>query len=187
MIKNVEEVINMDVQRSFTHLKGINPEILTNILKTYAFVNQEIEYCQGMNFVAGLLYLMFNSEDLSFKAMQEIIERFDMAELFNEDLPKLKLFFYQFDRLLAIQLPNLHSHFKVSLSQLTSLGRNSELQLLQLPLVHHSLLKRPPIAGKRSDQREAAPNMGLLPDGKLVWAQQFRPGGRPFSGQEFGF
>ena len=115
MIKNVEEVINMDVQRSFTHLKGIDPDILANILKTYAFYNQEIEYCQGMNFVAGLLYLIFMKEDIAFKAMQEIIDKFDMGQLFNDDLPKLKLFFYQFDRLVSIHLPALHSHFKVTI------------------------------------------------------------------------
>jgi hypothetical protein len=44
-IQNVEEVINMDVQRSFTKMKDLDPQVLTNILKTYAFFNPEIEYC----------------------------------------------------------------------------------------------------------------------------------------------
>lgn len=35
----------MDVQRSFTQMKELDPLILTNILKTYAFFNPEIEYC----------------------------------------------------------------------------------------------------------------------------------------------
>ena len=95
----------MDVQRSFTKLKAIDPEILTNILKTYAFFDPEIEYCQGMNFVAGFLYLFFRDEETSFKALLEMVDKFDMAELFNADLPKLKLFFYQLDRLLSIWLP----------------------------------------------------------------------------------
>ena len=69
IISNVEEVINMDVQRSFTKIKEIDPEILTNILKTYAFFNPEIEYCQGMNFVAGFLYLFFRDEETAFKAL----------------------------------------------------------------------------------------------------------------------
>jgi hypothetical protein len=67
-----------------------------------------------MNFVAGYLYLVFKNEEVSFKALQEMVELFDMAELFNQDLPKLKLFFYQLDRLVSIWLPLLHSHFKVS-------------------------------------------------------------------------
>jgi len=60
----------MDVQRSFTNMKHFfDPVILTNILKTYAFFNPEIEYCQGMNFVAGYLYLVFKDEEVAFKAL----------------------------------------------------------------------------------------------------------------------
>ena len=35
-----------------------------------------------------------------------------MAELFNIDLPKLKLYFYQLDRLVNIILPDLHEHLR---------------------------------------------------------------------------
>lgn len=65
-----------------------------------------------MNFVAGFLYLVFRDEEKSFKALQEIIEVNDMAEMFNPSLPKLKLLFYQLDRLLNIYIPQLHTHFK---------------------------------------------------------------------------
>jgi hypothetical protein len=46
-LKNsVAELIAMDVQRSFHSYRHIvKPEILQNILKTYAFFNPEIEYC----------------------------------------------------------------------------------------------------------------------------------------------
>ena len=85
-------------------MKSVDPTVLTNILKTYSFFNPEIEYCQGMNFVAGFLFIckallfsliiVFRDEEKSFKALQEIIEVNDMAELFNQELPRLKLFFY---------------------------------------------------------------------------------------------
>jgi hypothetical protein len=65
-----------------------------------------------MNFVAGFLLLVFRDEEKCFKALQEIIAVNDMAELFDQELPKLKLFFYQVDRLLNIYLPQLHTHFK---------------------------------------------------------------------------
>lgn len=103
----------MDVQRSFHSFKHIiKPEILNNILKTYAFWNPEIEYCQGMNFVAGFLYLVFRDEEKSFKALMIVAEKFDMSHLYKKELPKLKLFFYQLDRLLAVRCPLLHKHFK---------------------------------------------------------------------------
>ena len=47
-----------------------------------------------MNFVAGFLFLVFRDEEKSFKALSEIIQVNNMAELFNSELPKLKLFFY---------------------------------------------------------------------------------------------
>lgn len=112
LIKNVEEVIVLDVQRSVHNMQGVDPQELTNVLKTYAYFNQEIEYCQGMNFIVGFLLMVFRDEELAFKALNELVERFNMADLFNSDLPRLKLFFYQLDRLISIVEPDLHAHFK---------------------------------------------------------------------------
>ena len=110
---SVSELISMDVQRSFHNLRHIiKPEMLNNILKTYAFFNPEIEYCQGMNFVAGFLFLVFREEQETFKALMRVAEMFDMSHLYKKELPKLKLFFYQLDRLIAIELPQLHQHLK---------------------------------------------------------------------------
>ena len=111
-IKSVEEVIILDVARSAHNMPGVDPQVLTDILKTYAYYNKEIEYCQGMNFIAGFLLMVLRDEKTAFKAMIQLLERFKMARLFNSDLPMLKLFFYQLDRLVSIFEPDLHSHFK---------------------------------------------------------------------------
>ena len=83
-------------------------------MKAYAVVNQQaLDYCQGMNFIAGFLFLVFGKrEDLAFAVMKAVISKFRMHELFNTELPMLKLNFYQLDRLIAILLPDLHMHFK---------------------------------------------------------------------------
>ena len=66
-----------------------------------------------MNFIAGFLYLVMDKEEaLAFAVMREIIERYAMSNLFNTELPMLKLMFYQLDRLISINLPDLHNHFK---------------------------------------------------------------------------
>lgn len=66
-----------------------------------------------MNFMAGFLYLsMGKSESLAFAVMSEVIERYSMMNMFNTELPMLKLMFYQLDRLISIHLPDLHNHFK---------------------------------------------------------------------------
>ena len=66
-----------------------------------------------MNFIAGFLFLVFEDEALAFAVMREVISKFKMYQLFNTELPNLKLSFYQLDRLIAILLPDLHAHFKV--------------------------------------------------------------------------
>ena len=66
-----------------------------------------------MNFVAGFLYLVLKDEEKTFKALGEMVELYDMDQLFKSELPRLKLFFYQFDRILSIMSSPLNSHFKV--------------------------------------------------------------------------
>jgi len=43
-IKSVDEVISMDVNRSFTNIKKLDQGALKSILRTYAFYNSEIKY-----------------------------------------------------------------------------------------------------------------------------------------------
>ena len=77
--KSVSDAIDVDVSRSFNNLKQIHPENLNNILKTYAIINPNLDYCQGMNFIAGFLYLLFGKESLAFAVMREIIAKYQMS------------------------------------------------------------------------------------------------------------
>lgn len=43
-IKSVDEVISMDVNRSFTNMDKLDQGVLKNILRTYAFYNSEVKY-----------------------------------------------------------------------------------------------------------------------------------------------
>jgi hypothetical protein len=112
--KTISDAIEVDVARSFNHLKEVSASNLNNILKSYACVNSEVlDYCQGMNFVAGFLYVIVGRrEDLAFALLKAVIARYSMHHLFDSQLPMLKLNFYQLDRLIAILLPDLHTHFK---------------------------------------------------------------------------
>ena len=112
----MSDAIDVDVARSFTQMLSLIPQTtLSSILKAYAQHNPAlIDYCQGMNFVAGFLFLFFEKESLAYAVMKELIIRFRMHETLNQGLPLLKLHFYQLDRLISILLPDLHTHFKVS-------------------------------------------------------------------------
>ena len=113
--KTVSDAIEVDVLRSFNSMKTITQENMNNILKSYAIVNKHLDYCQGMNFIAGFLFLTFSqSEAHAFAVMKALIQKHRMHEMFNTELPMLKLNFYQLDRLIAILLPDLHMHFKVN-------------------------------------------------------------------------
>lgn len=43
------------------------------ILRAYAVYNPQIEYCQGMNYLAGLLLLVFEDAEVAFKALVTIV------------------------------------------------------------------------------------------------------------------
>lgn len=90
---------------------GIEAENLRRILFTYSVVNPDLDYCQGMNFIAGFLYLFFQDEALAFAVMRQVINLYDLSTLFNTVLPMLKQNFYRLDRLIAIVLPELAEHF----------------------------------------------------------------------------
>lgn len=74
--QSTAEIIAADVKRSYTNTKGIQTSNLANILNTYAVVNPELDYCQGMNFIAGFLFLSVKEESLAFAVMREIIQKF---------------------------------------------------------------------------------------------------------------
>ena len=101
----------MDVCRSYQDRLDIH-QPLKNILKTYAFYNPEVSYCQGMNFIAGTLYLLFDDESLSFRCLIGLVKKFDMDPIFAIGLPKLRTMLYQLDQLIEIKLPQVQKFFK---------------------------------------------------------------------------
>jgi hypothetical protein len=109
---DIDEVIALDVARSYQNSSIVPSESLKNVLSVYAFYNKGIGYCQGMNYIAGTIFTQFRNEEMSLKVMVALIEKFKMTELFENDLPKLKQFFYQLDRLISISLPEMHEQFK---------------------------------------------------------------------------
>ena len=65
-------------------------------------VNPQFDYCQGMNFIAGFLFLTLKDESLAFAIMKHIIPKNDMHKLFNTETQKLKMNFYALDRLISL-------------------------------------------------------------------------------------
>eukprot|EP01022_Parablepharisma_sp_SALTPOND_P008125 TRINITY_DN135244_c1_g1_i1.p1 TRINITY_DN135244_c1_g1~~TRINITY_DN135244_c1_g1_i1.p1 ORF type:complete len:959 (-),score=137.76 TRINITY_DN135244_c1_g1_i1:45-2921(-) len=111
--KSIEDVIALDVQRSFSGSKVVDPISVKNVLRAYACYNQKVEYCQGMNFVAGFLLYFLQDEAKTFKALVQLIEKFGMDDLFAQDVPLLKKYFFQMDRLYFLHYPELAEYLKI--------------------------------------------------------------------------
>jgi hypothetical protein len=107
-----KDVIDLDVLRTvFDKDKEKNKERASNILKTIFEIVPEIKYNQGMNYIVSFfLYLTENEED-TFYLFLGLLTSTKYGELFKNDLAQLKKYFYVFERLISIFLPELYIYF----------------------------------------------------------------------------
>jgi len=110
-LRSVEEVIQIDVARSFNKHSNCDSKLLQQLLESYAAYDQETSYCQGMNYMMGFLYINTQDPDRSFKAFVKIMDKF-LKGLFDNEFKLLKLFFFKFTRVLELYAPDLAQHFK---------------------------------------------------------------------------
>ena len=82
------------------------------MLTVCAYKKPNINYCQGMNYIAAFLLQLTQNEEEAFFFLYGIVSHTEYGDIFLNDLTKLKEFFYVFDRLLFIYLPELHIYFK---------------------------------------------------------------------------
>ena len=113
-LKNVEEVIEIDVQRSFNNHKNCDPQILKNLLKAYAAHDREVSYCQGMNYMMGFIYVTTKDSNEAFKIFCCMMDLF-LKELFEKEFANLKRYFYKFTRCMELMIPDLAVHFRVKI------------------------------------------------------------------------
>jgi TBC1 domain family member 6 len=70
------EVIKMDIPRTFPDniYFDIHKNELFNVLSAFAQQNQEIGYCQGLNYIAGLMLIVTKNEETSFWLLKHLVE-----------------------------------------------------------------------------------------------------------------
>ena len=106
-------VIDLDVIRTnFISDNKLNQIKIGNILKSISYINPKLNYCQGMNYIAAFLLNITNKEEDAFYLFLSILLHTEYGKLFEKDLEKLKKYFYVFERIIYILLPELHTHFK---------------------------------------------------------------------------
>jgi hypothetical protein len=87
--------IATDIPRTFPtniFFRGKDPKSLEqplfNVLLAFANHNSRIGYCQGMNFVAGMLLLVTKDEDKSFWLLKTLLEDI-LPDYYSPNLPGL--------------------------------------------------------------------------------------------------
>ena len=102
--------IKIDVDRTAVNTDDVefHRQKLNNILYVVSQCNNDIKYCQGMNFIACVLYEIFGEEE-AFYIFLSFFKNTDYPLIFAKDLHKLKVFFYVFNRIMQLYEPELSS------------------------------------------------------------------------------
>ena len=106
-IKDVAEVIKMDIFRSFSASPQIDCKFIEDMLKVFAFYKPKVGYCQGMHYLASTLAQVIGYNDEAFWALDELIRLHSMQQLYGQDMTQLKVFFYILDRLVTLHVPEV--------------------------------------------------------------------------------
>lgn len=109
-------IIDLDVKRTY-FLNTKNSEkyqkILKNILKTIIYINKEIGYFQGMNYITAFFFQLFDfDEEKTFYFMLGIEKNTKFKEIFYNNLYLLSLFFSVFEKILKVNVPEIYQHQK---------------------------------------------------------------------------
>ncbi|GCC24664.1 hypothetical protein chiPu_0003066 [Chiloscyllium punctatum] len=112
-----QHAILIDLGRTFpTHPYfatplGAGQLSLYNLLKAYSLLDQEVGYCQGLSFVAGILLLHMSEED-AFHMLKFLMYDMGLRKQYRPDMIILQIQMYQLSRLLHDYHRDLYCHFE---------------------------------------------------------------------------
>uniref|UniRef100_A0A8C3LRD6 Rab GTPase-activating protein 1-like n=1 Tax=Chrysolophus pictus TaxID=9089 RepID=A0A8C3LRD6_CHRPC len=111
-----ENVITRDIHRTFPahdyfkDTEGDGQESLYKICKAYSVYDEDIGYCQGQSFLAAVL-LLHMPEEQAFCVFVKIMYDYGLRDLYRNNFEDLHCKFFQLEKLMQEQLPDLYSHF----------------------------------------------------------------------------
>ena len=105
------EIIELDIIRTkFDKDINLKQIQIGNILKALGYSLPDFNYYQGMNYIAAFLLNITNNEEESFYLFLSLLISTEYGKLYENDLEILKKYFYVFERLICILLPELYYH-----------------------------------------------------------------------------
>ncbi|XP_046837538.1 rab GTPase-activating protein 1-like isoform X2 [Vespa crabro] len=111
-----ESVILRDINRTFPahdffkETGGLGQDSLYRISKAYAVYDEEVGYCQGLSFLVASL-LLHMPEEQAFCVLVRLMYDYGLRDLYKDRFDNLHMRFYQLNRLIEDQLPELYKHF----------------------------------------------------------------------------
>lgn len=109
--KEISDSISIDLPRTFPdniHFDA-KKERLFNILCAYAHHNRDVGYCQGLNYIAGLLLIVTDDEEKSFWLLKHIVENI-VPQYHSHQMTNLLRDLAVFRELIIKRMPAVNNH-----------------------------------------------------------------------------
>jgi hypothetical protein len=107
--------IELDIHRTFPNRRSFDSQQqqrLLRVLNAYASLDTKVGYCQGMNYVAGLLLIISECEREAFDVLVCLMQRYGLAGFFQECFPLAQLCTETCEHLMSENAPVLKMHLK---------------------------------------------------------------------------
>ena len=116
-LKNNEESIiqiNKDINRTYSKTKDKNfPDILCNILISFVYSENKINYVQGINSITAFIYDLIHNEEETFHFLICLFNFTQIRDIYEDgQFQYLKILFYSMERVLYLYLPKIYSKLK---------------------------------------------------------------------------
>ncbi|KAK9721596.1 Rab-GTPase-TBC domain [Popillia japonica] len=114
--QTIIDMIQIDLPRTFPDNiyfsnESLLPSQLFNILAAFAHQNNEVSYCQGLNYIAGLLLLATKDEEATFWLLKVLVEKI-LPQYYIKTMSGLLTDLEVLDELIKIQDPVVYKHIQ---------------------------------------------------------------------------
>ena len=113
---NEKSIIQIKKDMNRTYLRKKNeksPQIIYNILISFVYSENKINYVQGINSITGFLYDLTENEEETFHLLVSIFILTQIRDIYDdEEFQILKTYFYTIERLVYLYLPKIYSKLK---------------------------------------------------------------------------